>query len=269
MHLSARVLSLLLMPISLACGGSLSSVDEGPVNQCEAVPMCLTGEYEVDKITCSEDAPPACHARTTCGKIIYCKEQSVTCEAYPACDAADKEVPNESACLQDDAKCYQRSICGSTIWCTGPSAPSLIPDGVTKVTASSVGGFAPVPPAGSPCAYGDDRYDYDNVSHLLAYERCVVAGAEGVPLKLEKGQRVLNAKEQDKIFSALGVLSIPTQKTCGADKPLITVGITSTSQPAKTFVDSFYACNPIKNGVFVDNIDGVISTFRTILFPSP
>jgi len=59
----------------------------------------------------------------------------------------------------------------------------------------------------------------------------------------------------------MGDVKLTTETICGADKPFMTLEVTSPAG-VKKYTDSFYSC--MGEGPFVDNIDGVFSTMRSV-----
>ena len=58
-------------------------------------------------------------------------------------------------------------------------------------------------------------------------------------------------------------VKISTRELCGADKPMLTLKVTSASQGEKTYTDSFYSCLG-GDRVFVDDIDSAFSALREL-----
>jgi hypothetical protein len=138
------------------------------------------------------------------------------------------------------------------------------PSDAQKLVADSPGGgFTPMPPAGSACAYGAQKYAVDLATKAFTYERCTNGATATDPLVLAKGGRTITSVELGTIDAAMKGLTPPKDpKACGADKGVYTVIVTSPRGDA-TFYDSFYACNGGGKS-YVDNIDGVFEAFRLL-----
>lgn len=191
----------------------------------------------------------------------------------------DKET---SYCAQAD-DCWSQSIihpmcmggwvCGGGIdnqssnqcgWKCGtfPPPPSndIYPADATKLVAqTSGGGFTPPPPAGSTCALGAAKYDLDVATRKVTYETCKFVDWQ-TPLTKQTGTKVLTTAQLAAVTTAAKAMTIATQDICGADKPMLTVTVSSPSQGTKTYKDSFYACQ--NDGTYVNDIDGVFAAFR-------
>lgn len=140
-----------------------------------------------------------------------------------------------------------------------PSSDIWPTDATTLVAQTRGGGFTPPPPPGSNCAMGAVKYSLDVATKTLSYETCKFVDWQ-TPLTTEAGQKTLTAAEMASVNDAMNALTVTTQDICGADKPLLTVTVSSPSQGTKTFKDSFYACNG--DGPYVDHIGGVFGAFR-------
>lgn len=138
------------------------------------------------------------------------------------------------------------------------------PSDAQKLVADSPGGgFTPMPPAGSACAYGAQKYTVDLATKAFAFERCTSGATPTDPLVIAKGGRMLTAAELGTLDTAMKSLTPPKDpKACGADKGVYTVTVTSPRGDA-TFYDSFYACTG-GGKTYVDNIDGVFEAFSKL-----
>lgn len=141
-------------------------------------------------------------------------------------------------------------------------APGILPSDASKIVAESPGGgFAPPPPPGSNCAIGQQKYSLTVSTRRLTWTTC--EWAEGQPLQSETGARTLSRSQVNHILDVTRAASITTdQNRCGADKPFLSVSITSPSG-TKKFVDSFYACNG-GNSTYIDGIDPIFGAFRDV-----
>jgi hypothetical protein len=146
---------------------------------------------------------------------------------------------------------------------SGTVDPIWPADAQKLVADSPGGGFTPMPPAGSACSYGAQKYTVDLATKAFAFERCTAGATATDPLVLAKGGRTLTSTELATVDAAMKKLTPPKDpKLCGADKGVYTVTVTSPRGDA-TFYDSFYACNG-GGKTYVDNIDGVFEAFRLL-----
>jgi len=158
--------------------------------------------------------------------------------------------------------CSEQRSCG---WKCGIPTPvnAVWPaDAKTLVAQTSGGGFTPPPPPGSNCNIGAAKYSLDIATKKLAYSQCKFVDWN-TPLTTVSGNKTLTAAQVAKVDAAMDTVAITTETICGADKPLLTITVSSPSQGTKTFKDSFYSCDG--NGPYVDNIDEVFRAFREIV----
>lgn len=152
------------------------------------------------------------------------------------------------------------SQCGWQCGTFPPPSNDVYPSDATALVAqTSGGGFTPPPPPGSSCALGAAKYSLDVATRTVTYETCKFVDWQ-TPLTKESGSKVLTPGQLADVTDAAKAMSVTTQEICGADKPLLTVSVSSPSQGDKTYKDSFYACQG--DGPFVDGIDGVFAAFR-------
>lgn len=163
-------------------------------------------------------------------------------------------------------KCMGTFSCGSAsapntcVYTCGVPATDIWPSDATRlVSKSSGGGFTPPPPPGSTCAIGRFSFDLDVATKTLAWESCKFVSWQ-TPLTLETGTKKLSAADMASIEAALDNVTLAARDICGADKPALSMTVTSTSAGTKEYKDSFYAC--MKKGPYVDNIDGVNAALR-------
>jgi len=144
------------------------------------------------------------------------------------------------------------------------SVDPIWPADAQKLVADSPGGgFTPMPPAGSECTYGAQRYTVEIATRAFTFQRCTAGATSTDPLKLVKGGRTLTAAELATVDAAMKNLTPPKDpNACGADKGVYTVTVTSPRGDA-TFYDSFYVCQG-GGKVYVDNIDGVFQAFNML-----
>ena len=270
-----------------ADGSFFADVDTGI--RCITAPcpsnVRLTGRYTATKSYVRLVAKAGAEPSDYYGRYKYTLAGDVlsltrTGKAYSGwSNTLDKET---SYCAQAD-DCWSQSIihpmcmggwvCGGGIdnqssnqcgWKCGtfPPPPSndIYPADATKLVAqTSGGGFTPPPPAGSTCALGAAKYDLDVATRKVTYETCKFVDWQ-TPLTKQTGTKVLTTAQLAAVNTAAKAMTIATQDICGADKPMLTVTVSSPSQGTKTYKDSFYACQ--NDGTYVNDIDGVFAAFR-------
>jgi hypothetical protein len=165
-------------------------------------------------------------------------------------------------------RCLGQWTCSETRACAykcgmPPVTNTIWPADADKLVAHTAGGgFTPPPPAGSTCAVGAANYELDVTTGQLSYEVCKLVDWN-TPLTTVTGQKTLTKTQLKKVHAAMNDVTLAQSEICGADKPLLTITVTSASQGTKTFKDSFYSCQG--KGPFVDNIDGVFGAFHDIV----
>lgn len=135
-------------------------------------------------------------------------------------------------------------------------------DKQTLVAESPGGGFTPPAPPGSTCAIGKAKFTLDVATKKLSWEECNWT-SNGAPLHLETGSRTITAAEFATVDAAMNDVTISAGDICGADKPMLSIKVTSAAQGTKTYTDSFYSCMG-GNRTYVDHIDGVFGALRDL-----
>ncbi|MDB4946800.1 MAG: hypothetical protein JWP97_6334 [Labilithrix sp.] len=150
------------------------------------------------------------------------------------------------------------NTCGFS--CGTPASASIWPAEATKLVAESKGGgFAPTPPAGSTCSFGQQKLSFDRATRVLTAEVCTPAGA-GKPLALKASTTTLTASEVAKVETALTAATVSHANRCGADKAILEV-VVSLPSGDKTYTDSFYGCQG-GNHTYLDGIDAIFSALH-------
>lgn len=157
--------------------------------------------------------------------------------------------------------CSEARTCGYQ--CGGPAMNAIWPDDAKRVVAeSSGGGFVQGQPSGSTCAIGAQKFVLDLSSRKLSYSECELVNSQ-TSLTMVSREKTLTAAQMAKVDAAMDQVTFSTRQNCGADKPLLTITVTSPSQGEKTFKDSFNACTG--DGPFIDHIDEVFEAFYDIV----
>jgi hypothetical protein len=133
------------------------------------------------------------------------------------------------------------------------------PTATQLVAESPGGGFTPPPPPGSTCAIGKQKFTLDVATKKLSWELCDW-NAQNQPLHLVTGSKTLTAAQMSRVNAAMNGVTINTQQMCGADKPLLTIKVTSPAGE-KTYTDAFYSCWGDCR-TYVNGIDAVFGALR-------
>jgi hypothetical protein len=115
------------------------------------------------------------------------------------------------------------------------------------------GGLRPPPPPGSDCEPSSAKYTYTVATASIAWSKCLGGTTASDPFKLKTGTSAVAASDAAALQAVLAAVKVATPSACGADKPLLTVTIT-TAGGTREYTDDFYACQG--NGkVYVSDID--------------
>lgn len=131
--------------------------------------------------------------------------------------------------------------------CTGGqvTAPgeSVFTTDVRKLTLENRGGgFSPLPPPGAACDPRPATYTLTVAGHQLAWEYCQVTGSGSTAIYTPRsGVRALGDDEWSALEPTLAALSVSDATTCGADKPVLAL-IVTTGEGDLEYGDDFYAC---------------------------
>lgn len=157
--------------------------------------------------------------------------------------------------------CGEQNACGYK--CGGIAVDNSVwPANATKLVANNAGGgFTPPPAPGSVCGLGAANYSLDVASRKLTWKECSFADWN-TPMKWETGSRVLTVAELASLKLVLKNVKISDNDICGADKPFMTMTV-STPSGDKKYTDDFYSCRA-DQGPFVDNIDSVFAALRDL-----
>jgi hypothetical protein len=155
----------------------------------------------------------------------------------------------------------EETISGVTSKWYGKTSGVLPADATKLVAHTGGGGFTPPPPPGSECAIGAADYQLTIATRKIVWETCEFKSWDQ-PLTKARGERTLTQAEASKVLAAARSVKIATQQMCGADKPLLTITV-STPTSSVTYKDDFYSC--FGAGPFVENIDAVFGAFRDVV----
>lgn len=203
-----------------------------------------------DKLTFARSAGGSTWTQSLAKEISYCAA-AADCGGQPLM---------HPMCAPGGWTCSTANTCAFK--CGGlPVDPSLYPANATKLVAESPGGgFTPPAPPGSTCAVGKQKYTLDRATKKMTSEICELTGGK---LMLKTATTTITSSELGQITKAMNKVTIATQDMCGADKPMLSITVT-TPEGDKTYTDSFYRCQG-GDRTYVDNIDGVFGAMRDAL----
>lgn len=141
--------------------------------------------------------------------------------------------------------CFALAACGGTDGghVTQPGQ-SVYTRAVTKLVVSDEGGgFTAQPPTGAACDPQRAGYTLTVADHRLAWSYCAVTGdgSAAADYAPTSGARALSDAEWAALQPTLRGLVVDDGKTCGADKPTLTLVVT-TAAGDLTYGDGFYGC---------------------------
>jgi hypothetical protein len=124
------------------------------------------------------------------------------------------------------------------------------PDNATKMVAEDHGGgFVGPAPAGSSCpALRAGTYTLTVADRRLAWHICTF----GTVYSYVDGAKTLGDADYASLVAALKAVTLSTSTTCGADKSIETLTVTTPAGDA-VYLDSFYVC--AHQGTYVDHLD--------------
>lgn len=117
---------------------------------------------------------------------------------------------------------------GETVWTAS----------VRTLVIASPGGGLVAPPPGSRCTSGAAEHTLEVTTLRLDSVTCEGSGG---PLQQVERSRTLTAAEMAELEPALQRLEVVDEDLCGADKPAITLKVT-TASGTREYRDSFYSC---------------------------
>ena len=143
-----------------------------------------------------------------------------------------------------------------------PGASVLTSDATVMIVENKGGGFIAPPPAGSQCAVGAAKFTVDLANNEIAWTQCLPK-EPNAPFVPRTGTTRLSTSELRSLKTALaGVKVAKKTDLCGADKPLLTVTVTTPGATVE-YADSFYSCqDPTR--VHVDGVDAALAKLRDL-----
>jgi hypothetical protein len=123
------------------------------------------------------------------------------------------------------------------------SGESVFTADVRKLTLENRGGgFGPLPPPGAACDPRPATYTLTIAGHQLASKYCQVTGSGSTATYTPRsGVRALGDDEWSALEPTLTALIVSDATTCGADKPVLVL-IVTTGEGDLEYGDDFYAC---------------------------
>jgi hypothetical protein len=149
------------------------------------------------------------------------------------------------------------------------SNDSVWSSSVTKLVLKSAGGFLPPSQPTADCPTEGVEYTLVVADRTLSARRCSPAPGAPYPLLLSTASRVLTGDQFDALLPKLQALRVVSVDTCGADKPEVTVTVTTPSGTSE-YADSFYSCpndNDTRPTIETTSLDAAISAFGELAFP--
>lgn len=133
--------------------------------------------------------------------------------------------------------------CTSSSHVTEPGASIYTPD-VRKfvVDSEGAGGFLPAPPPDPACSPVSSVYTLTVAGHQLDWKSCdVTSDGTTSTFTPHMGSRALADAEWTMLQPVLAALVVSDQRTCGEDKPQLSVTVTN-SAGEFAYHDDFYSC---------------------------
>lgn len=112
----------------------------------------------------------------------------------------------------------------------------------------------------STCRLPDDTYTFDRSNGQLSWKICVTADPSSTlpTYTFTEGTTTLSAAQVAQVDTALAGIAISTPESCGADKPELSVTVTSTE--TKTYIDDFDSCRDTSQ-TYVSGLDPLNDAF--------
>jgi hypothetical protein len=139
---------------------------------------------------------------------------------------------------------------------------------VDKLVLSEDGGFLQPSQPTADCPHGGVEYTLVVATRTLSAWRCTPGAAAPYPLMKQSASRVLIQAELDALTPKLEALQVVHLDSCGADKPAVSVTLTTPSGTTE-YSDSFYSCNNDPRPTLDTNaLDALSQALAQLAFPS-
>jgi hypothetical protein len=187
---------------------------------------------------------------------VVMRQNDSYCEAYADCSSqmTGSPTPLCGGISVGGWKCGEQNTCQFAC-----SATRILPPSATTVVVESSPGFGPPPPAGSECRYYE-KYTLNVATRELSWKVCDEQTPGGVR-KFVTGNKRIEATALGQIQRDADTLKISTQDTCGTDKGVVTMNVTTPNGTAK-YMDAFYSCRGPSH-VYLSNINVALDALRT------
>jgi len=142
---------------------------------------------------------------------------------------------------------------------------------VSRLVLRSAGGFLQPSQPTADCPTEGVEYTLVVAGRSLSVRRCSPGRTDPYPLMLTAVSRALTGAEFDALVPKLQALRVISVDTCGADKPEVTVTVT-TPGGTHEYADSFYSCpndNDTRPTIDTAALDAALQAFGQLLFPDP
>lgn len=139
---------------------------------------------------------------------------------------------------------------------------------VNRLVLRRSGGFlAPSQPT-AECPSQGVEYTLVVADRSLNASNCTPGSTAPYVLIHTTASRTLSAVEFDTLVHKLEALRVVSGDTCGADKPAVTVTVTTPSGTTE-YADSFYSCNDNDDRPTIDSdaLDAAAQAFNQLAFP--
>jgi hypothetical protein len=139
---------------------------------------------------------------------------------------------------------------------------------VNRLVLRRSGGFlAPSQPT-ADCPVQGVEYTLVVADRSLNASRCTPGPTAPYPLIHTTASRTLSTADLDTLVPKLEALRVVSVDTCGADKPAVTVTVTTASGTTE-YADSFYSCNDDDDRPTIDSeaLDAAAQAFGQLAFP--
>ncbi len=145
-----------------------------------------------------------------------------------------------------------------------PNDGSVWPSNASKLVARDEGGgfVGPYSPPGSDCVLSEATYTLMVGTRILASAQCEAAGA-GAPLHLRFTTRTISSEELCRVSHAMRGLILSDRAVCGADKPFLSVAVSTFARTTTTYRDEVNSCQT-GNDPYVRNIDAVFEVLQAL-----
>ena len=162
---------------------------------------------------------------------------------------------------------YLVLMLGVAAGCGG--SDSVWSSSVTQLALRSSGGFVQPSPTTPDCPGQSVEYTLVVAGRALSASRCSPGPTAPHPLTRTSVSRMLSPAEFDALVSKLQALRVVSVDTCGADKPEVTVTV-STPSGTTEYADSFYSCNhdDHRPTIDTDTLDAAEAAFGQLAFPA-